>query len=294
MGGGGSKRLPPVPAQFDPVTNYKLPELSIFLTDPASLKCMKNTSASNANCVSFLTDHERFTADPTVELAESILGKYLVDGAASSIQCSSEAVVSLQKALQKCNPKSVPADLFQDCSEQVKVQLANYLHDNFRGSKDFVVWLSEARGTTPEKLRKEWWKPYKKTKWAHPGKKGKAAAIAKGFEIPGNAVPNPSSIAKVQPNSLLGRFALVYWPSDNLTRTCHILSYVQSSAVYKVFYFFDGKKYDEFFDSDWQIVQTDIEPGTTLQYDPNNVQSISTEGSYGANDTLGSLEKNFL
>jgi len=139
---------------------------------------------------------------------------------------------------------------------------------------EFDQWLREAKGTSTDQLNRDWWKVYGKTKWGNQGKVCKNQARAKGFELDGNAVPKTSSMPEI-PESIVNKFCQVFWPEDNLTRVCHILAWDSHKEVYKVFYFFDEKEYDEFFDSDWQIIQTD----ESKAFDFRDPGSISTTGS---------------
>jgi len=126
----------------------------------------------------------------------------------------------------------------------------------FRTGLEFDQWLREAKGTSTDQLNKNWWKTYGRTKWGNQGKLCKTGARGKGLEMDGNTVPKTSHLPEER-NSIVNRFCQVYWPEDNLTRVCHVLAYDETRAVYQVFYFFDEKAYDEFFDSDWQVIHTE-------------------------------------
>lgn len=86
------------------------------------------------------------------------------------------------------------------------------------------------------------------------GKKISKAGIAQSFEHNGNIVTVSSTLPGKR-TSLDGKYALVYWPEDDCTRLCHILGWQDASQMYKVTYLFDGKVYDENFDTEWKLVE---------------------------------------
>src|SRR5690349_17289665 len=81
----------------------------------------------------------------------------------------------------------------------------------------------------------------------------------------GNSIPKSCELPDNR-YSLQNRYCQVYWPLDDLTRVCHVLSYDEKTDCYQVFYFFDGLLYDEYFDSDWSLIEIPIddfkEPGS--------------------------------
>jgi len=262
-----------IPPSRDPIANYPLPPLTDFLKDAAGLKYIRKNLTStcqteNLECYEACV---KYAQDPSKGSAQNIWDKFIKSDASDLVNLPADMVDGVSAGLKK---DKTPADLFSDVQQETLQMIESNCWTNFRSTKEFDQWLWETKQTTPSQLKKQWWKTNKKTKWGNVGKKSSSSAKAQAYEHAGNIITRSSTLPP-QKNKLDGKYALVFWPEDNVTRLCHILGYIAKTDCYKVTYMFDNKVYDEHFDTDWKLLE--VQKSAALDYGSDTQSALSRE-----------------
>jgi len=245
-----------IPPTKDPVLNFRLPPLHQILNSPQELPtfkyvklCLKSLNSEHLlECYQEISVFQQ-EPKPTKALAQEIYFRYLHTGSPQRVHLPATQYEKIESDVNALKDFASPK-LF----DVVQQEIATKTISAFRSSPEFDQWLKESKRTCVENLTRDWWEKYKKTKWAAHGRKCvKQSAKDKCLELPGNLITKSCELPENR-YYLQNRYCQVYWPVDDLTRVCHVLSYSEKHGSYQAYYFFDGNLYDEYFDSDWSII----------------------------------------
>jgi len=262
-----------IPGSVDPVLTYPLPRLGDFLNEPSGAKYFKKVLDPGvpSHAYDCFFETEGFKKNPSLDAAKIIYDRFVGAGGKQKLPLSAKVVGEIDDELASLKRKPTPGAL--DRLQHSALEYMMPAWSSFRTRPEFNEWLHDAKHTSVDQLNKEWWKKYRNSKWAHTGKKGSKDSRKSNFELDGNAILKPSRLP-ANKKALNGQYAMVFWPVDNLSRLCHILAYTPQEDCFQVQYFFDGKAYDEHFDTDWKIIE--MEKEAALDYRGSDVTGSNT------------------